>query len=102
MTGRLRPRSHPLLGPAIGPPERLLAPLSRTQVGGCRPPPSFDMELTMPTAWNPLSLSHPERSFRQARRVHRAPTLWRLISETLVEAQAMSRDARRRYPFIGS
>src|SRR3954453_7001531 len=34
---------------------------------------------TMPTAWNPLSLSHPERSFPQARRVHRVPTLWRLI-----------------------
>jgi hypothetical protein len=56
----------------------------------------------MPTAWNPLSLSHPERPFPQARRAHRIPTLWRLISATLVEAQAMSRDARRRYPFIGS
>jgi hypothetical protein len=56
----------------------------------------------MPTTWKPLSLSHPERPFPQARRAHRIPTLWRLISATLVEAQAMSRDARRRYPFIGS
>jgi len=88
--------------PAIGPPERLLAPLSRTKVAGCRPRPLFDMELTMHTAWNPLSLSQPEPSLPQAHRDHRAPSLWRLIYETLVEAQATSRDARRRYPFIGS
>ena len=56
----------------------------------------------MLTAWNPLSLSHPERSFPRARDVHRSPSLGRLIYETLVEAHAMSRDARRRYPFIGS
>jgi hypothetical protein len=60
------------------------------------------MELTMPTAWNPLSLSHPECSFPQERGVYRIPTLWPLIYETLVEAQAMSRDARRLYPLIGS
>ena len=56
----------------------------------------------MPTTWNPLSLSHPERSSSQARGVHRIPTLWRWIYEALAEGQAMSRDARRRYPFIGS
>jgi hypothetical protein len=56
----------------------------------------------MPTAWNPLSVSHPESSFPQERGVYRIPTLWRLIYETLVEAQAMSRDARRLYPLIGS
>ena len=66
------------------------------------PRPSFDLELTMPTTWNPLSLSHPEPSPSQPRGVHRIPTVWRLIYETLAEAQAMSREARRRYPFIGS
>ena len=55
-----------------------------------------------PATWNPLSLSHTERSPSRARGAHRIPTVWRLIYETLAEAQVMRREARKRYPFIGS
>ena len=56
----------------------------------------------MPTTWNPLSLSRPQRSLSQAAGLRRITALLHLIYDALAEAQEMRREAQRRYPFIGS
>lgn len=43
-----------------------------------------------------------QRQLRRPEALGRLVTLWRFLNEVLAEAQAMRRDAHRKYPFMDS